>query len=191
MEEVTGSEVRSIPAHAGEPPVSSRRPPPYEVDPRSRGGAISPCLRTRPFIGRSPLTRGSPKPPGRGPRESRSIPAHAGEPSLPLITRSRRAVDPRSRGGAPSLLAFIVFVAGRSPLTRGSLHHPEGGLGRLGSIPAHAGEPWADPPYPSSAEVDPRSRGGANLGGLSQLAATGRSPLTRGSPTRGSHSPAP
>ena len=58
---------------------------------------------------------------------SRSIPAHAGEPSAPSPPRPTGRVDPRSRGGADGSAQLRSIEAGRSPLTRGSLltaYHP-------------------------------------------------------------------
>ncbi len=52
-------------------------------------------------------------------------------------------VDPRVRGAASVSLNDTVAGLGRSPRARGSLGKPKRYRGRLGSIPACAGQPTA------------------------------------------------
>ncbi len=138
-----GGSVGSIPAHAGEPQEVAKTGMTYAVDPRPRGGAGGRVARAPDESGRSPPTRGS-RVVVLGPDVERgSIPAHAGEPTLPptrsLVTR----VDPRPRGGAARGGAVVSGRRGRSPPTRGSHLNCHGHHPRAGSIPAHAGEPRA------------------------------------------------
>ncbi len=80
---------------------------------------------------------------------------------------------------------------GRSPRTRGS--HPRAAPAPIpsGSIPAHAGEPLPAEPARWPARVDPRARGGASSGVTSGTTRRGRSPRTRGSPSRTRLRPTP
>ena len=131
--------------------------------------------------GRSPLTRGSPGSRWWTSAGSGSIPAHAGEPQLLRSWSLIPRVDPRSRGGAPQGRELPGAWWGRSPLTRGSLLGRCGVGFRLGSIPAHAGEPSAVAMRLAQDRVDPRSRGGAWVVAHRRGLVVGRSPLTRGS----------
>ena len=72
--------LRSIPAHAGEPPRLPRAQVRAKVYPRPRGGAAPDALRSLMMSG--------------------SIPAHAGEPALHLDKEISARVYPRPRGGA-------------------------------------------------------------------------------------------
>ena len=71
----------SIPAHAGEPPRYRRTAGGAEVYPRPRGGTSPPLPQRFSFPGLSPPTRGNPPKSRSRIVRSRSIPAHAGEPS--------------------------------------------------------------------------------------------------------------
>ena len=88
-----------IPAHAGEP-VSTLAPS-YAIRayPRSRGGTYVVAVLHKHVKGLSPLTRGNLS---RAPGTSRvlgPIPAHAGEPRLPVMSNRYCRAYPRSRGG--------------------------------------------------------------------------------------------
>ena len=163
---------RSIPAHAGEPPrrVNSTRAA-SKVYPRTRGGTQS-----RQTLGGARLA----------------------------------GVYPRTRGGtAISPIMRVPFEKGLSPHTRGNLYdcyqgvtavwpqvypRTRGGTFRLqptlarhpcfsGSIPAHAGEPWADGVCPNLRQdkVYPRTRGGTDLpASMIPNASTRVYPRTRG-----------
>ena len=76
----SGSLIRSIPAHAGEPSEAGTSERTASVYPRPRGGTVCNNYNMRYFHGLSPPTRGNQgaKPPTA--HGGRSIPAHAGEP---------------------------------------------------------------------------------------------------------------
>ena len=135
----------SIPAHAGEPNWSAVIRPRSRVYPRPRGGALCRVVHYIFLCGLSPPTRGSPRRASDRPTRSRSIPAHAGEPFNPPPSQNNAWVYPRPRGGARVPWYTSPVTEGLSPPTRGS----HGGFAhadsRLGSIPAHAGEPQAAP----------------------------------------------
>ena len=131
----------SIPAHAGQPSRCSSPTRSSRVHPRSRGAAGGANIPALNDGGPSPLTRGSqalcPTPsawPG-------SIPAHAGQPLRAAPGRHRPRVHPRSRGAARPGAGAGRGRQGPSPLTRGSLVLDPAVQQRLGSIPAHAGQP--------------------------------------------------
>ena len=131
----------SIPAHAGEPLGPGIPMPGGPVYPRPRGGTsesipLFPCLR-----GLSPPTRGNPQVFSATTLYGGSIPAHAGEPKLPLGFRLRLRVYPRPRGGTRDASEKLKDSDGLSPPTRGNRHAGEVDEAVPGSIPAHAGEP--------------------------------------------------
>ena len=73
-------QLRSIPAHAGEPHNRMGRPAGVRVYPRPRGGTRVPQRGGRRGWGLSPPTRGNRDAIGHFMVAARSIPAHAGEP---------------------------------------------------------------------------------------------------------------
>ena len=139
---------RSIPAHAGEPMRMTCTHILRRVYPRPRGGASSSGAIFLIAVGLSPPTRGS-----RALQKScfpleGSIPAHAGEPNLPVSWVSRPGVYPRPRGGASMELPTRLGRPGLSPPTRGSLVYGSRLYVVNRSIPAHAGEPVSIIPIP-------------------------------------------
>ncbi len=172
----------SIPAHAGEPPISRRLLATPRVYPRARGGTLVSVPTMGPAPGLSPRTRGSLCGPAWAEYDRGSIPAHAGEPRAAARRGPRAGVYPRARGGAILVPLQVDLAEGLSPRTRGSraLLAPRGAL--PGSIPAHAGEPdhrrWPVILY----RVYPRARGGAARRCDATGNDAGLSPRTRGSP---------
>ena len=71
----------------------------------------------------------------------RSIPACAGEPVRDAQGPGQDAVYPRVCGGALAPRRHPITMEGLSPRVRGSPPGRGVGKGRLGSIPACAGEP--------------------------------------------------
>ena len=113
-------DLRSIPAHAGEPMDRTRKEIPNKVYPRPRGGAIPTPSGGFRYSGLSPPTRGSPEIAGRPSLADGSIPAHAGEPPVRLSPLGSRTVYPRPRGGAVGRVVGRDAGPGLSPPTRGS-----------------------------------------------------------------------
>ena len=108
------------------------------------------------------------------------IPARAGNtPNGTLWKYSTRA-HPRSRGGHPSTKAKLYDVSGSSPLARGTLEARGRCAGRLGLIPARAGNTWLIGFRFSSLRAHPRSRGEHAPGSGAFEFALGSSPLARG-----------
>ena len=173
----------SIPAHAGQPSRASWRTRRAGVHPRSRGAASGSGAQGNSCKGPSPLTRGSHDNVETFDPHAGSIPAHAGQPRARRFRRSSTRVHPRSRGAAARTMTAARILSGPSPLTRGShlgLRLPRWGVG---SIPAHAGQPWTRQTDFRRPRVHPRSRGAAVSTSPGSNVIEGPSPLTRGSPT--------
>ena len=137
------SQLRSIPARAGEPRTAV-----IPGVPRRRTG-LSPRVRGNPFL--LPAAHG----------KTRSIPARAGEPTKRVEYLGKYRVYPRACGGTHGQSGQQPPLGGLSPRVRGKpVHHPSAlwpftGLsprvrgnplrrhahGRRRSIPARAGEP--------------------------------------------------
>ena len=152
--------LRSIPAHAGEPPCGSPPACPPAVYPRPRGGTQLVCSNYKPCHGLSPPTRGNRRRPADWDWARGSIPAHAGEPRRPRIQTRARSVYPRPRGGTRNGGAKPGKWRGLSPPTRGNLGQCLRPPTATRSIPAHAGEPLGLTPLRYPARVYPRPRGG-------------------------------
>ena len=173
-------EVRSIPAHAGEPPILQPAQPLTRVYPRPRGGTRTPYRYRGRTYGLSPPTRGNRRAVGVPHTSLRSIPAHAGEPAPSQACDSLFQVYPRPRGGTAKVLASGFSPVGLSPPTRGNPDVVWEWPGSPRSIPAHAGEPSGVCPSVHSITVYPRPRGGTACAGCGASAGTGLSPPTRG-----------
>ena len=176
----------SIPAHAGEPGVTTSVSDVSAVYPRPRGG--TPCLPPLVSVhaGLSPPTRGNPRTAPTRTANERSIPAHAGEPMDTGGLRNADAVYPRPRGGTTTAPVQSSAIEGLSPPTRGNRRRTLGGSARQRSIPAHAGEPSAEGGGSGRQTVYPRPRGGTWRWRLRFRPYAGLSPPTRGnlSPNR-------
>ena len=170
----------SIPAHAGEPAVRRRAARVFRVYPRPRGGTETSKARTRARGGLSPPTRGNPGVRARRIRRPGSIPAHAGEPSLPPLPVSMGEVYPRPRGGTLHEDVNPFSRAGLSPPTRGNRRRSRRARLRRRSIPAHAGEPNTPTSSPTQERVYPRPRGGTSPEPAFTRWRGGLSPPTRG-----------
>src|SRR5690606_37152338 len=152
---------RSTSAHAEEPAGRARYARTPWVDLRSRGGALDRWRRSLWVRGRPPLTRRSRARPRAGTRCSGSTSAHAEEPPHGSGGPRARQVDLRSRGGADKALDAMTPDEGRPPLTRRSLPRSRGRNPQNGSTSAHAEEPEPRRGRARPAQVDLRSRGGA------------------------------
>ena len=154
--------LRSIPAHAGEPPARRPRCLRCRVYPRPRGGTFSRSRSLLPVSGLSPPTRGNPQLSISPVSGLGSIPAHAGEPRGGSRASCASWVYPRPRGGTPPRARMVEAVVGLSPPTRGNPATTIVACLWEGSIPAHAGEPNRPPARSTRARVYPRPRGGTD-----------------------------
>ncbi len=140
-------------------------------------------------LGRS--TRSSlsgPSPRGRGNRDlgeraehnDGTIPAWAGEPNKPITNAWVPRDHPRVGGGTLQCTWKLIVASGPSPRGRGNHPIDRKAQGRLGTIPAWAGEPRIDLPSPARLRDHPRVGGGTirlhHVAGLDQ----GPSPRGRG-----------
>ena len=89
----------SIPACAGEPPLSAAARPDVRVYPRVCGGTSPACPRAGQGMGLSPRVRGNLGLSSQTWPPLRSIPACAGEPALPITSELVQGVYPRVCGG--------------------------------------------------------------------------------------------
>ncbi|OSM00323.1 hypothetical protein MAIT1_00816 [Magnetofaba australis IT-1] len=174
---------RSIPAWAGETPVS-RSPHVFQrVDPRVGGGN---CRWQVGFLirrGRSPRGRGKRLPAILAGEIQRSIPAWAGETTRPAPPCLAARVDPRVGGGNLTGCSRWMRAPGRSPRGRGKRRGSPSVQATGRSIPAWAGETrWGDASR-SRRAVDPRVGGGNDAKKRQEWQREGRSPRGRGKPS--------
>ena len=174
----------SIPAHAGEPRRPSLASTRREVYPRPRGGTTTARRVRSDPSGLSPPTRGNPVFSLYVNAPVRSIPAHAGEPCDADTILIKCRVYPRPRGGTAAMADIPATRFGLSPPTRGNPGGEVPALPRVGSIPAHAGEPSRSPRQRLTVWVYPRPRGGTAWAIDGSEPTTGLSPPTRGNRRR-------
>ena len=170
----------SIPAGAGEPGTPGPARIRIRVYPRGCGGTASlggPLLRG---LGLSPRVRGNPRPASVSARLKGSIPAGAGEPTLPRGLAGSRRVYPRGCGGTRLTGIALDNHLGLSPRVRGNRRTSR--LSRIGqgSIPAGAGEPALGHIFFGRGGVYPRGCGGTRLAGDLHGEQQGLSPRVRG-----------
>ena len=141
-----GSTSGSIPACAGEPSTLKRQSSPIRVYPRVCGGTQLGPVPRRAGEGLSPRVRGN-RFVGVGHWACLgSIPACAGEPCPRFRRPTCRRVYPRVCGGTCSRRITGSSPSGLSPRVRGNPGVARDRRGRVGSIPACAGEPPHDEP---------------------------------------------
>ena len=175
---------RSIPACAGEPRRHCWKRSPVPVYPRVRGGTppAPPAKLTTP--GLSPRARGNPSLLSSTLPYTRSIPACAGEPFVPLASVRPTQVYPRVRGGTLPPGKFTSQGVGLSPRARGNRAAGAAVGQARGSIPACAGEPLFPAASVRPTQVYPRVRGGTQGSASLASAAKGLSPRARGNLSR-------
>ena len=111
---------------------------------------------------------------------SRSIPACAGEPTMPAARSATQRVYPRVCGGTGYSPHADWDERGLSPRVRGNLGPEYRSSNRLWSIPACAGEPGPRPMRSGPTPVYPRVYGGTPSRRSQPTRATGLSPRVRG-----------
>ena len=152
----------SIPAHAGDPSAIQGDEGRPAVYPRPRGGTLAWNPNSIAPTGLSPPTRGNLPDEPRDGGLSRSIPAHAGEPAGAFGAPPVLRVYPRPRGGTLKASCATAKSYGLSPPTPGNPFLKRLHADRVGSIPAHAGEPPAVRIHARAGGVYPRPRGGTS-----------------------------
>ena len=131
----------SIPAHAGEPPLSQSSSRRSRVYPRACGGTAAGTGMTLRDWGLSPRMRGNLEGWASASSRAGSIPAHAGEPPPAWRKPSTPRVYPRACGGTVDSVRPWEKASGLSPRMRGNHRQHRDDTRGPGSIPAHAGEP--------------------------------------------------
>ena len=170
----------SIPACAGEPDRTNAGAGAIEVYPRVCGGTFYTKPKRVFFLGLSPRVRGNRRRCGLRRRHRRSIPACAGEPTIPMGVPPLAWVYPRVCGGTRDLTRFAERRGGLSPRVRGNLPDRVCPDAVAGSIPACAGEPLAQSHAAASPSVYPRVCGGTFRLQGSHNNPKGLSPRVRG-----------
>ena len=135
-----------------------------------------------PYNGLSPRVRGNPGMSGATAAMSGSIPACAGEPSLPMPALAITTVYPRVCGGTRQLRVFGSVGRGLSPRVRGNQNFWLAVVDRERSIPACAGEPESGASLTAWQWVYPRVCGGTSTNWAAKKKFLGLSPRVRGNP---------
>ena len=193
-----------IPAHAGKTGDAVTRQTSRRAHPRSRGENKSIHIVRCQDNGSSPLTRGKHLPTHHLTYLARLIPAHAGKTVAHVGKTFDGRAHPRSRGencdpsdrgyrrrgsspltrGKPLVQTSLLATVWAHPRSRGeNPAHPYPRCRGPGLIPAHAGKTFPSMRTATLRTAHPRSRGENSTEGVSILASTGSSPLTRGKRT--------
>ncbi len=171
---------RFIPAGAGNTAPTDDATGQFPVHPRWRGEHTKDGYECRQTDGSSPLARGTLDCCGRAIRQSRFIPAGAGNTHTTSTWRAMGSVHPRWRGEHQFNVSDVYCNSGSSPLARGTLGDAPPRPVQKRFIPAGAGNTsvpgWNKPPR----TVHPRWRGEHLRPASSAAASAGSSPLARG-----------
>ncbi len=160
---IHGLDDGTIPARAGEPPISHTILTTVWDYPRSRGGTSMTMHECQLEEGLSPLARGNQCCCCHDWNLSGTIPARAGEPGQSKISESVDRDYPRSRGGTNFRKCPKRLCLGLSPLARGNPKQSSCRANSIGTIPARAGEPAFHCREILCLWDYPRSRGGTSL----------------------------
>ena len=171
---------RSIPACAGEPAWRQIRAVAAEVYPRVCGGTGLRAFGLAYWPGLSPRVRGNLVVSFLAGFVSGSIPACAGEPSIPAAARTCCTVYPRVCGGTCHFLAPLDTEPGLSPRVRGNPSCWRTVSHSCRSIPACAGEPGVSSVAVAGRWVYPRVCGGTPSPAVLPERGAGLSPRVRG-----------
>ena len=150
---------RFIPAYAGNAQSPGRTIEGLPVHPRIRRERIVASARNLKPNGSSPHTRGTPRQPAARGRETRFIPAYAGNATRSSLSPLNISVHPRIRGERPSTSSLGSRNAGSSPHARGTLFFIHFRLFAFRFIPACAGNAVTELRRLVSHPVHPRMRG--------------------------------
>ena len=132
---------RSIPAHAGKPPMPSNWPVQPRVYPRVCGETTTLEIRANIVQGLSPRVRGNRLVILDQAVVVRSIPACAGNPCCTRSDTPCTRVYPRVCGETGVSIDGQQYTPGLSPRVRGNRYAGRHGPGEVRSIPACAGKP--------------------------------------------------
>ena len=152
--------------------------------PARAGGTSSIVQRRWDGASLSPRVRGNQHHLADGAVSNGSIPARAGEPHEARLDADQDRVYPRACGGTQEEAFAQGKSKGLSPRVRGNRNIGPCDAGRLGSIPARAGEPKTRFPLMRSMRVYPRACGGTACSYSTVTGSTGLSPRVRGNRRR-------
>ncbi len=130
--------------------------------------------------GSSPLARGTHRSAAQLVQGLRFIPAGAGNTLIGGMQNARTTVHPRWRGEHGDRMIYARWLAGSSPLARGTRPPPRSSPAPGRFIPAGAGNTSASGSGHPESAVHPRWRGEHSRLGASSSAQSGSSPLARG-----------
>ena len=175
----------TIPACAGEPKRENYDLGHYRDYPRVCGGTRRRRGSRNGIQGLSPRVRGNRR--GRRGRATPrgTIPACAGEPGSSPMTGARMRDYPRVCGGTEVLYVPRSTKLGLSPRVRGNPLRGGRAAGRVGTIPACAGEPGHQQHRGRRHQDYPRVCGGTACESVSDGIVQGLSPRVRGNLKRG------
>ena len=171
---------RFIPAYAGNAQSPGRTIEGLPVHPRIRRERIVASARNLKPNGSSPHTRGTPRQPAARGRETRFIPAYAGNATRSSLSPLNISVHPRIRGERPSTSSLGSRNAGSSPHARGTLFFIHFRLFAFRFIPACAGNACCRNAAQITVTVHPRMRGERLKQRSSKNRPRGSSPHARG-----------
>ena len=172
--------IGSIPAHAGKPHITVTAQPISEVYPRPCGETV--CYARTQFAiwGLSPPMRGNQIAGIIPPSPVRSIPAHAGKPTLQEKAACPAGVYPRPCGETDLITESDGSGRGLSPPMRGNPLPVGIKAIKIRSIPAHAGKPSDSLPSKRIPGVYPRPCGETRGWDIALVSREGLSPPMRG-----------
>ena len=150
---------RLIPARAGNIVRGTGSIWGLAAHPRSRGEHSRPWDAVQAPAGSSPLARGTSQRRPRRSRQSRLIPARAGNMFVVCGLCGCLPAHPRSRGEHDCTAYRVGFVTGSSPLARGTSTRAENVRRVTRLIPARAGNIAVGDDAPVPVTAHPRSRG--------------------------------
>ena len=170
----------SIPAHAGQPTISSSADMAMRVYPRACGATSLSCSATPIPRGLSPRMRGNRYLDRASAEPRRSIPAHAGQPQSGADSDGYVEVYPRACGATAVARVYLYDSTGLSPRMRGNPVAAVQPSLYIRSIPAHAGQPGSSSCAEWRSEVYPRACGATEKNADLAIRGKGLSPRMRG-----------
>ena len=169
-----------IPARAGQPSGVMSHGCSGGAYPRSRGATERGIDAVTPFLGLSPLARGTRTLAHAGRARRGPIPARAGQPWSVRGLRWKPWAYPRSRGATWCSTLARTLQTGLSPLARGNPTRALPLRPLRGPIPARAGQPARLLKASRAPRAYPRSRGATRYKVVPAHESMGLSPLARG-----------